>query len=156
MNWFEQLSTREKNIVLAASLVLSFLLIFLMVIEPIQKGNIAAKDRLAAEKVLLEYMSKSAKLLVKQGSLAPTQQFNNSTTPYILVDQNIKRLGLHLPDRMTPQGQKSISFRYKMVSFDQLIKLVQQLQNSGLQLVQMTTTKISIGMVSARIKMEKP
>ena len=155
MDWFKQLSAREQKIVLAAASALFLLLCFLLIIEPIQKANIAAKDRLSAETALLEYMSKSAQLLVKQGALNGQRRISNNTTPYILVDQNIKRLGLGSPDRMTPQGQKAISFRYKSVAFDTLIQLVQQLQNNGLELVQLTTSKLGNGLVSARIKMEK-
>jgi type II secretory pathway component PulM len=155
ITWFEQLAPRERIIVLISSFVMALLVIFLSVVEPIQNKQKDANEKLTSENILLEYMSKSATKLVKQGNLSTKQTVKSSATPYILVDQNIKRLLLNQPDKMSPLGQNAISFRYKSVSFDKLIQLIQNLQTQGLHLTQLTTTKIGIGLVSCRVKMEK-
>ena len=157
-NWFSQLNARERTIVIMLAILVAFTLLYLILIEPVQKQRINAEQQLQSEQALLEYMQKSAKRIIQQRGSAQGSIHGNNATPFILVDQSRKQFGLPAPDRMTPKGQNSIKFRYNKVAFDRLRQLIQHLQQQGMLLKQIHLNRIEQqpGMVSCRVEMEKP
>ncbi len=157
-NWFSQLNARERTIVIILAILIAFTLLYLVLIEPVQKQRINAEQQLQSEQALLEYMQKSAKRIVQQKGTGQSRIHGNNATPFILVDQSRKQFALPAPDRMTPKGQNSIKFRYNKVAFDRLMQLVQHLQQQGMVLRQIHVNRIEQqpGIVSCRIEMVKP
>ena len=155
MDFFNNLTKSEQKTILWAMAVLCFILVFLLLIEPIKNKNDKAQLRLKSEQILRQYMQKSAKSLVKQNKLGKNNSNPSNITPYILLDKNIKQLGLANPTAMIPKGQKGITFKYDAIAFDALMQLLQNLQNKGLYLKQLNTKKIAKGMVSASIRLEQ-
>jgi len=86
----------------------------------------------------------------------PSLDAGNKET-YSLIDERIRAGGLSKPDRVEPVGDNGARVQFSEVEFDKLVMVLAELEQYGLTVDTMSITRSpkTVGMVSAKFKMEK-
>ena len=118
--WWSNLNTRERLILIAASLLVSVLLIDSFVVEEIRIKNQALNEQIEQARDDLEWMQQAVYRLPQQKQAA-TKVISGRVVTF--VDQQITRMGLKQQmQQMTPLQDHSVRVKLADVEFDKLLR----------------------------------
>jgi general secretion pathway protein M len=126
--WWNGISLRERLIVVIASIVLSYVLLDLVLIQPVLGQRQQLKEDVAQAREDLVWMQQAVQKIPSGSSNAATA-IKGSIATY--VDGQISRSGLkkHL-QQMTPILKHSVRVRLSDVDFNQLLKFLLAVDSS--------------------------
>lgn len=126
--WWDGISLRERLIVLAAGLVLIYILLDLVLIQPYQDKSELLKEQVVQAQEDLHWMQQAIQKL-PNGSVKTSTGIRGSIVTYI--DGLISRSGLKKNlQQMTPIQKNSVRVRLSDLEFNQLLKFLVALDNS--------------------------
>jgi general secretion pathway protein M len=121
--WFNNLQTRERNLVLGAALVLAALIVYLLIWEPVTKKVAHLDSSVKAQQAQLTWMqqaSQEIKTLQRGSSTQPTS--NQGASLINAVERSAKETGINdSVTRTEPQGSNKITVELHDTEFDRLI-----------------------------------
>ncbi|MBT8444143.1 MAG: type II secretion system protein M [Gammaproteobacteria bacterium] len=144
--WFDQLESRERMLVMIAGGLALFTLIVMLGVRPIMNQNKRSHELVADKRELLAELSDVAARLGPQRGGPQTGASDSSQSLVLVIDQSTRGSGLaqHLK-RNQPDGTSSIRLRFENAPFDTLINWLQGLQNQH----GISVTSANIDMASA-------
>lgn len=160
--WYLRQTPRDRMIVLAVAALTLISLLYAMVWNPLTQRTATARRAIETKQESLAYIERAIPLLTKQpGSSAgvavdPELQ---KLEAYQLVNALVNRQKLQqLPDRIEPAGsdRKGARVQFSAVPFDQLVKVLAEIELYGYDITSMTITRQpkAPGAVSARFNVE--
>lgn len=154
--WYLSKSQRDQKILNVLGILIALLLIYALLISPLQKELSSRHSRVNAQEKTLAWMhSTAATVQSLSGGQSRSSGSKNKKAPYILADEAIRKRKLPTPSRIEPAGEKGVRLQYQLVEFDGLMLLLDDLQSK----YQLNVTSLNIarkepGKVSARITLE--
>lgn len=126
------LSPRERNMVLAASLVVSVILLWLLVWEPIAGWQQRSAQALDAQRAVAQRLAQATALQQQRG---PGQQVDRSTALLTVIDRSSRGPTLgKAPSRVQPDGERSVKVWLEDVPYENLLAWLIELQTGyGIQ-----------------------
>lgn len=129
-DWFAQLETRQRVLVISAAALLVFALIFILGVRPMLNSTERSQRLVADKEALLAELSQAAERLGPQTGSAPTSGTSNQRSLVVLIDQTTRNHGLSGNlKRNQPDGSDSIRLRLENAPFDALVQWLGELQN---------------------------
>ncbi|MBN1378628.1 MAG: type II secretion system protein M [Gammaproteobacteria bacterium] len=150
--WWGNLQTRERLILIGGSVVLVVMLLWATIWDPLVHGVNNLQSGVAAKQKDLQWMQKASVQIKAVQGTQPRSGGNQSLLS--LLEERVNALGLKSAlQRMTPDGPNQIKFWINSGNFDQLIKLFGELeQQHGVKIVNLSVTATEqIGLVDARV-----
>jgi len=153
--WFGNLNSREQIIVLVMALVCIGAGLYLLVIEPLDRGIANRTASVAAQQKDLGWMKQQEALVKASGRQSGPARRAMEKAPYLLLDEAIRRAKIRSPDRVEPAGNQGARAQFGEVEFDKLLRVLGELeQNYGLAVKTINVSKKGEGLVSARLSLE--
>lgn len=157
--WWMGLAARERVILIAGIVVLTLLLIWLAIIEPLAKGRASLRAEVATLSADHAWMQQVAtevrrRAAAQSGSGARAAAGNGSVLTLVEVSANASGMRTAM-ERIQPEGQGARLW-FDSVSFDELMRWLGELEKrQGLQIGQLAVDAGSEpGLVSARVLVE--
>jgi general secretion pathway protein M len=129
---WQQLSLREKRLVILASVIVVITLVYFMIWQPLQDGIQTSRVRIKAQHDTLMQMREQAaearQLLAAQRQAGASTRSSSSLLVIIERTAQQKNLKSQL-QKMQPEGQDSVRVWVENASFDQLIDWLALLEN---------------------------
>jgi type II secretory pathway component PulM len=152
--WWDQLSSREKNYLFYAGIVIVFSLFYFLLWQPTSSALEVRMTRLSSSKNTLTSMEKFAsKSGSSRHSTRSSRQSLSSIVPALqtlLRKNNLLNLAVIESDSLS-----RANVRFAPVSFDRLIKvLVIFTRNYRVKIIKFTATRKSLGIVQASFLIE--
>lgn len=124
MEWYRGLEPRERNIALFGALAITAILLFLLVIEPLDKrqkqASIKYKAALNLQQTMQETANKAEVLRKQQSMQKPTVAADKLLG---LLDQSMKTAGITKDLKsIVPEKNNRVRLRFDDVNFDAFIK----------------------------------
>ena len=154
--WYLSKSQGDQRILNVLGILVALLLIYALLINPLQKELSNRKTRVSAQEKTLAWMhSAAATVQSLSGGQSRSAASNNKKAPYILADEAIQKRRLPTPSRIEPAGKKGVRLQYQSVDFDRLMLLLDDLQSKyQLHVTSLNIARKEMGKVSARITLE--
>lgn len=158
-DWFEQLQPRERLLVLGASAVLSLLLVYLLLWEPVARQVNDLRQAVKAQRGQLQWMreaSSEARALQAQPHVNLPGGAGGSLIGS--VESTLSRAGLRGNVRhIEPSGNDKISLDLRGVPFNALIGWLNEIQMaSGAAVEDFTASRSDAeGLVDARLSLKR-
>jgi len=128
---WQQLSLREKRLVIIASIVVVITLVYFMIWEPLQDGIQTSRVRIKAQNdTLLQMREQAAE--AKQLMAAQRQAGANvgSSSLLVIIERTAQQKNLKSRlQKVQPEGQDGVRVWVENASFDQLIDWLALLEN---------------------------
>lgn len=126
------LSQRERQMVLAAALVIAVTLLWLLVWEPVAGWQQRGVQALEAQRAVAQRLAQATALQQQRG---PGQQIDRSTALLTVVDRSSRGPTLgKAPSRVQPDGEQSVKVWLENVAYENLLAWLIELQNGyGIQ-----------------------
>jgi general secretion pathway protein M len=125
-DWYENLSTRERNLVLVAGGLLAVALVYLVLVLPLQTMT-ARKSKSVQQKTADLAWMQSVAPQVMQASAAGAAGPGESLV--VLVDRTAREAGLGSAlGGQSPDGERGLRLRLESAPFDQIVGWLAQLQ----------------------------
>ena len=129
---WQQLSLREKRLVILTSIIVVITLVYFMIWEPLQEGIQTSRVRVKAQQETLIQMHEQAaearQLLAAQRQAGASTRSSGSLLVIIERTAQTKNLKSRL-QKVQPEGQDSVRVWVENASFDQLIDWLALLEN---------------------------
>jgi len=126
--WWSNLNTRERLILIAASLVITVLLVDSFLVEQVRVKNQALNEQITQAEEDLEWMQQAVFRLPQQKQ-AVTKIISGRVVTF--VDQQITRMGLKQQmQQMTPLQDHSVRVKLADVEFDKLLRFFNAIEGS--------------------------
>ena len=129
---WQQLSLREKRLVIFTSIVVIITLVYLLIWEPLQDGIQTSRNRVKAQNDILAQIHQQAtearQLLATQKQADSTSRSNSSLLVIIERTAQTKNLKSRL-QKVQPEGQDGVRVWVENASFDELIDWLALLEN---------------------------
>lgn len=129
---WQQLSLREKRLVIITSIVVIITLVYFMIWEPLQDGIQTSRVRVKAQNDTLVQMREQAaearQLRAAQRQVGANTRSSSSLLVIIERTAQTKKLKSQL-QKVQPEGQDSVRVWVENASFDQLIDWLALLEN---------------------------
>ena len=159
--WYLRQTPRDRMIVLVVGFLTVTALIYAMVWHPLTTRTETAKRAIATKQENLAFIQRAIPVLTKQSgqsSVAVDPELQKLEA-YQLVNALVNRQQLQpLPDRIEPAGsdRKGARVQFSAVPFDELVKVLAEIELYGYNISTMTLTRQSKapGAVSARFNVE--
>ena len=71
--------------------------------------------------------------------------------PYLQLDAAIRRLGMASPARLEPRGQDGARAQFENVSFDKLVRMLGEMDASGVQVTDISISRREAGAVNVNL-----
>lgn len=157
-SWWAGLAPRERIILSVGSVVLAFVLIYLMVWEPLAKQREQVRGDIRVLSADLAWMQQVATQVKRRGAQHDTQPVGGAAGRSVLtlVEVSARAAGLQeVLERVQPEGQGARLW-FTETGFDGLLNWLGELeQRHGLQVTQLSVDAGNApGTVTARIKVE--
>lgn len=153
--WFNNLQTRERNLVLGAALILAVLLIYLLLWEPVTNKVAGLKSSVASQQAQLAWMQQAnQEIKALQQGTRPRRAFNQGISLINAVENSAKKSGVRETiTRTEPQGSDKITVELRGTEFDRLVDWIGVLTNQySAQVTQFSASRTDIkGRVDARL-----
>ena len=138
--WFEQLSQRERWVLIGGAVFVALLLLYLLVLEPVARARDSTATRLGASQRLfssLQHIAAEASVARAAGTRAPSAAGGSLLS---VVDRSSREAGIRQQvTRLTPEGQDRVRLWFEQVSFDRMIGWLAGLQQQdGVQVEQLS------------------
>ena len=129
-DWFLQLDTRQRFLLMSAAALLVFALIFIFGMRPLMSSSQRNQELIADKEALLMELNQTAERLGPQSVGAATSNNSGQQSLVVLVDQTTRSHGLSGNlKRNQPDGANSIRLRLENAPFDTLVEWLGELQN---------------------------
>lgn len=157
-DWFNNLETRERRILIAGGLGLAIILIYFMGWDPLKQKVDNLEQQVAAQRGTLQWMEQAAqevRLLSAQGQRPSLPSGGQSLLA--LVDTTAKNAGLSgAVKRLQPEGDNSVRVWMEQASFDALVLWLGKLANNyGIEASSLNIERqATAGQVNARLTLE--
>ncbi len=123
-DWFMELDSRERLLLIGAGSFLALVLVFLLVIEPLYASTSALEERIEKKRVDLAYVQRGAQQIValRQSGGNPGPQ-RSSRPLVVIVDQTARSAGLgnKLNQNQAGADGSSIKVRFEDAPFDAIV-----------------------------------
>ena len=157
-DWYLRQTSRDRLIVLIVGVLAFIGLLYAFVWYPMASGLDNSRTLINSKRETLQKVEvASAELKSLSGAASnPVLDAGNKET-YSLIDERIRAGGLSKPDRVEPVGDNGARVQFSEVEFDKLVLVLAELEQYGLTVDNMSITRSpkTVGMVSAKFKMEK-
>lgn len=154
--WYLRQSPRDRLIVLIVGGLCLLAGLYLFIVDPLRSGLADRRLQVENKKEDLRYMiNGAATLQASGGAAAQTNQRQSDKAPYLLIDQLIRQAKLDLPQRVEPTGPDGARVQFSEVNFDELVKVIAELELYGLNVSTLNISAKNTGTVSARFTMSK-
>ena len=157
--WFDQLDSRERLLVMIAAGLLVFTLIVVLGIRPILAQSDRGQKMVEDKRELLSELSEVAARIGPQSGGSKTPVAGGTQSLVLLVDQTTRSSGLAANlKRNQPDGTSSIRLRFENAPFDSLVTWLANLQTQH----GMTVTSANIdgaaepGRVNCNLTLTRP
>ena len=156
-DWWQNLQTREQQLVLFGSIAVSVLLFYSLAWSPLVNARDIKQQQVENNQELLAWMkTKSAE--VKQLGLSNPQALRSDSNRSLLaiVDSLANQLGLRSSIRqIEPNGQNNVTIWMDEIEFDALITMLGQLEKrSDVMVIEASINRLDqLGFVKARIQL---
>ena len=130
-NWFNSLQTREKQLMIAATVVVVLFIFYLFIWLPIDKNTQRLNRQLASQKITLAAMQQMApriRTLQQSGSKSARRSSNASLTALIYQTGQSRLKGAQLK-RVEEGQQHSVRVWIEKVAFDDMLFWLESLRN---------------------------
>jgi general secretion pathway protein M len=129
--WFNNLQARERNLVLGAALMLSALLLYLFLWEPVTNKVSRLQGSIKAQQTQLTWMQQASQEInsLQKNPVSPSAS-NQGVSLINAVETSAKASGLSSSvTRIEPQGSDKISVQLQAAEFDRLVAWIGVLTN---------------------------
>ena len=149
-------SLREKLIVLVAMVVVVFVGVHALVIEPYLMRVAALHDEIEQQRTDLDWMKSAVARMPAGVTSSSTASISGTLANFI--DQAVRRQGLSEQlSQMSPIGADEIRMRYKAVDFNRLIGFIAEVNSNGLEVQDMRILASDTpGVVDSHIVLMRP
>ena len=159
MNWFNDLTQQEKNLVKYGSIIVTIAILWVFVYKPINKTIDLKNKQIAMLQEQYQQMQASESQLIKQKNDAIN--FHRDTNkPFISwIDEQLEQRKLsQYVTRSEPKDNKTLILTFENVIFDELIKWLEPLElNYNIKIAEadINLTDRSNGLCNARLTLEE-
>lgn len=156
--WFLSLSSRERQMVQVAAVVIVLFLFYLIIWQPISDNYERSKKNVATASETIVWM-KSAALEVKRlgGGAALSGQAKGKQFVLGMIDRSARKAGLGtVMKRVQPEGTSGVRVWFENASFDEFIKWLASVQSEhGLLVNEVNIEQTeTTGLVNIRVYLE--
>lgn len=159
-NWYHGLQQRERQLVLAASIVVITTLLYLIVWEPIVNGVSDQTQKYESQMDILDWMQTAAiEVRTLKATGAAKRQTNSSQPVTLLVEQSATAAGLKpFIRKLESTSDKGARITIDEASFDQLLLWLNTLQTQyGISVTSANLDRVEKpGAVNARMTLSRP
>ena len=152
--WFNNLQTRERNLVLGAAFILAALVIYLLLWEPVTQKVVGLKNSVNTQQAQLAWMQQASReILALQKDSRHPPALNSGTSLINAVENSAKKSGIRdTITRTEPQGSDKIAVELRNTEFDRLVDWIGVLTNQyNARVTQFNASRTDvIGRVDAR------
>ena len=147
---FQQLSYREKSILKLAAPIALLLLIWIVIVQPIIKTDSRITKSIDIKEQQLSWMKGNAKNIETKTSKTRAAA-NNQNELRQLMNQLLKIHNISA-DRIQNINNTTVSYRLNENQFNNILKLINDLQDMGVTISQLQITKSQeLGKVNTRL-----
>jgi general secretion pathway protein M len=141
---------------LVSAIITGLLLLYVTLWEPLRLEQQQQQQTLATQEALLHWMQQSS-LQVQQ--LRSVHQLADKAGKSLttLADSLAKEQGVRrYINRISPNGRKGVRIRIESAPFDKLLPWLNQLEQQGLTILELSITPKSAGLVNAQLQLTRP
>jgi len=152
--WWENLSARERGLVVGGIVLTLALLVYALVWEPFRASRRQLQQTVAGQRADLAWMRQAAQEVKRLNSAGATQAPSDGRSLLTLVDQTARAAGLGTAlKRVAPQGDDKLSAQLDAVEFDKLIPWLGALERDHrIAIVNLSVDRTdAAGLVNARL-----
>lgn len=156
--WYLRQTSRDRVIVLVVGVLGLIGIFYAFVWYPMSSGLDNNRTLVSSKADSLQKIEiAGAELQALSGNASNENVYPEGKAPYSLIDERIRAGGLSKPDRVEPVGDNGARVQFAEVEFDKLVLVLAELEQYGLTVDTMSITRSpkTVGMVSAKFKMEK-
>jgi general secretion pathway protein M len=152
--YLQQLTARERILVLVGGALLVLVLAYMVIIEPMRESRAELQDvveRTRATHSAIQQAAAEARLL-RSGGARPKQALG-AQSMMGRIDETARHYGLGAQmKRVEPSGKDNISIWLEKASFDSLASWLEEMERQyGLQVQTLEANRIDTGLVNARV-----
>lgn len=126
--WWNQLQSRERAVLLAASAVLALTLLWLLVWEPLADSRQALRDEVAAQQALLDWLERIEPQVEQLRREDRGGRSLDGRSPLAVVDQSARAAGLAAAlKRIEPGTGGEIRVSFEQAAFVELMNWLETL-----------------------------
>ena len=130
-DWWETLQTRERYMVLAATALVVFTILYFAIWTPISSGRDNKQNRVEAKQETVAWMMQKKQEVEHLKRINPNMfnRSNDSRSLLAVVDTGAKQMGVRPAiTRIQPKDDDSVQIWFEDIAFDYLIVLLGELQ----------------------------
>ena len=157
--WWQQLSARDRSILLWGGLISTILLLWALIWDPLQDRRASLRQSISEQRSTRLWLEQVEQMLLRQ----PNQQRSPNRQEYEgsllrLVDDTIRAQGMAAAiERMEPDSPGQVRLWLRAADFDTLVQWMEQVSNDyGLLIAQAQLSKDQAGRVNARLLISEP
>lgn len=158
-DWFNNLQSRERLLLIGGVVALAILIIYLWVLEPLSRDVRDLRARSDGAEAQLSWMrNASAEVRSLKSSGSRNTKVDTRTSLITAVEKSTTQAAIRgSVKRMEPRGNNKISVELEGVGFDQLMSWLGTLESRyGAKAVQVNSTRSNLpGRVDARLILER-
>lgn len=155
---FEELSARERLLLVGGSLAVVVTLVYLVLVEPLARAHRERTEALASARAIAHQLEAAAASVGSASRSAGTANLGRNMSLLAAVDQSTRTGTLtKAPERLQPEGEREVKVWFSDVSFDSLVAWLAELQTRYGVAVQTVDieAKPTPGMVDARLSLTR-
>lgn len=157
--WWEGLSIRDRRIIIIGGALLTVLMLYALVWDPLHRGVAHLRDANDEQRAVLNWMQKaSQEVRALQGVARVDAAVRGGESLLSLVDRTTKigRLAGTLK-KVQPDGDGKVQVWFEQAPFDELVPWLEQLgRQYGVQLENAQFERQLPGIVNARLTLREP
>lgn len=157
--WFESLSQRERYVVMAGGVLVSFILFWSLILNPVYSGVTRMSQQVESKRALVGWMQSAAAEIKAAGNVTGGGQSADNQSLVVVIARSARESGLEKAlNQNQPIGEDGIRVRLERASFDTIASWLASLQaGNGLSLESANFERSTTpGMVNASIVLRLP
>jgi len=161
-DWFYGLEARERRLIISGGIIVSIMLLYLLIWEPIARQNEMLKVSYANSQQLIDWMEEAAReAKALQEKIRANGSSDSSRNQSLLgvIDRTAKSANLGpAVKRVQPDGKTGARVWLESAIFNDMIKWLEGMQHrDGIRLTNAVIEKLEdAGLVNARLVFERP
>jgi len=157
--WFESLNQRERYIVMGGGVLVSVILFWSLVLNPVYSGVTRMSQQVESKRDLVGWMQSAAAEIKAAGNVTGGGQLADNQSLVVVIARSARESGLEKAlNQNQPIGEDGIRVRLERASFDTIASWLARLQaGNGLSLESANFERSTTpGMVNASIVLRLP
>ena len=159
-NWYESLQERDRRLVWLMSGIITLLLIYLIIWEPLQNNLQQQREKADSQRQLLSWMKEAAaEVRTLQAAGVKSRQNQNPQPITTLAERSAQGAGIR-PNikKLESEGDNGAKVQIEGADFRRLAQWLGNLeQNYGIKIKNLTINRTKeSGLVDARLSLESP